>query len=588
MIADKEVIVNIEECGKIMIVDDEAINREMLNGILTAQGYDVFGAINGEHALSMIPDYEPDIILLDILMPVMDGFEITQKLKSDPKYNHIPIVLLTSLSDQASRIKGLEAGAEDFLSKPFNRLELLAKVRNFIRLKHLSDFLKNNNQILEEYDLLTGLPNRKLFLQQLKKCLTHSIRNNKGLGLIIVDIANYKNISDTLGSTLADLAIKGVAERMQRMANNDILISRLNSRYFAIILQNANTDTLLHSTSKKIHETLLQPFLLAEKEIFVTVLQGGARYPYSATNWETLLKNAEIAVHQSKQTDPKSLYLYQPEMGAQLQHRMNLENDLSSALTKQEFFLHYQPQIDLHTGKVFGLEALLRWQHPEWGLISPDEFIPLAEKNGQIFAITDWVLRTACTQNKAWQEAGIPPITMAVNVSPHQFNDYELSVQVKQALEVSGLAPEYLELELTEGIMLDNPDIALSAIHKLTDLGIKISLDDFGTGFSSLSYLKSIQANRIKIDKSFITDLTINPDDAVIVLSIIAMAHQMGRQVIAEGVENEVQMKYLFQHHCDEIQGYYFSRPLPAHEVEALLTDKSAWLSSRLPTITSN
>lgn len=573
---------NLDGCGKIMIVDDEAINRDMLNGILTAQGYDVFGAINGEHALSMLPDYEPDIILLDVVMPIMNGFEVTQKLKSDPKYNHIPIVLLTSLSDQASRIKGLEAGAEDFLSKPFNRLELLAKVRNLIRLKHLSDFLKNNNQILDEYDLLTGLPNRKLFLKQLKQAITSSTRNKKALGLIIVDIANYKNISDTLGSTLADLVIKGVAERIKKIATNNILISRLGDRYFAIIVQNINADAMLHSTSKKIYSSMLEPFLLAEKEIFVTVLQGGAVYPESATNWETLLKNAEMAVYQSKQTDPKSLYLYQPEIGAQLQHRMNLENDLCSALMKQEFFLNYQPQIDLHTGKVFGLEALLRWQHPELGLISPDEFIPLAEKNGQIFAITDWVLRTACTQNKAWQEAGIPPVTIAVNVSPHQFNDYELSVQVKQALEVSGLSPEYLELELTEGIMLDNPDIALSAIHKLIDIGVRISLDDFGTGFASLSYLKSIQAKRIKIDKSFITDLTVNPDDAVIVLSIIAMAHQMDRQVIAEGVENEVQMNYLLQHNCDEIQGYYFSRPLPAHEVEVLLTDQSGWLSKLL------
>ncbi|WP_157619463.1 EAL domain-containing response regulator [Psychromonas aquimarina] len=563
---------SIGECGKIMVVDDEVINRDMLNGILTAQGYDVFGAVNGEHALSMIPDYEPDLILLDVVMPVMDGFEVTQKLKSDPVYHHIPIVLLTSLNSQDSRIKGLEAGAEDFVSKPFDRHELLARVRNLIRLKHLSDFLKINNRILDEYDMLTGLPNRKLFQKQLKQSITYSTRNKSALGLIIVDIVNYKTINDTLGATLADLAVKGVAERINRVENNGAFISRLSDSNFAIIVQNTSTDAELYS--KKIYDIMSQPFLLAEKEIFITVQQGGALYPESAANWETLLKNAETAVHQSKQTDPKSLYIYQPEIGAQLQQRMNLENSLRSALTKQELFLNYQPQVDLRSGKVIGLEALLRWQHPELGLISPEEFIPLAEENGQIFAITDWVLKTACTQNKAWQEAGLLPVTIAVNVSPHQFNDYELITQVKQALEISGLDPEYLELELTEGVMLDNPDTALSAIHELRSIGVQVSLDDFGTGFSSLSYLKSIQANRIKIDRSFITDLAVNTDDEVIVLSIIAMAHQMGRQVIAEGVENEVQMYYLFHHNCDEIQGYYFSRPVPAHEVGALLADE--------------
>lgn len=561
-----------KECGKIMVVDDEAINRAMLHGILTAQGYDVFGAINGEHALSKIPDYEPDLILLDVVMPIMDGFEVTKKLKLDPINRHIPIVLLTSLSDQESRIIGLEAGAEDFVSKPFDRHELLARVRNLIRLKHFGDFLKYNNRILDEYDMLTGLPNRKLLQRQLKQSLTHAARNKTTLGLIVVDIINHKNINDTLGSTLADLAIRGVAERMNRIANNEVFISRLGDNNFAIIVQTDNTEAT--RLSKQIYDALSQPFLLAEKEIFVTVQQGGALYPGSATNWETLLKNAEIAVHQSKQTAPKSLCIYQPEIGARLQHRMKLENSLRNALTKQELFLHYQPQIDLRSGKIIGMEALLRWQHPEFGLISPDEFIPLAEENGQIFAITDWVLRTACTQNKTWQEAGLPPVTMAVNVSAHQFNDHELITKVNQALEISGLAPQYLELELTEGVMLNNPDIALAVIDELRAMRVKISLDDFGTGFSSLSYLKRIQANRIKIDRSFITDLMVNPDDAIIVLSIIGMAHQMGRQVIAEGVENEAQWYYLLHHGCDEIQGYYFSRPVPAHEAAVLLCKK--------------
>jgi diguanylate cyclase (GGDEF)-like protein len=560
------------ECGKIMVVDDEVINRDMLNGILTAEGYDVFGAVNGEHALSMIPDYEPDLILLDVVMPIMDGFEITKKLKSDPIYQHIPIVLLTSLNKQDSRIKGLEAGAEDFVCKPFDRHELLARVRNLVRLKHLSDFLKNNNRILDEYDMLTGLPNRKSFQKQLKQSLICAARDRATLGLIIVDIINFKNISDTLGSTLAELAIKGISERMNKVLNNEVFISRLGDCNFALIVPNAKANIMVYSD--KIHEVMSHPFLLSEKEVFVTARQGGALYPESATNWENLLKNAESAVHQSMNTDPKTLYIYQPELGARLQHRINLENSLRYALPRQELFLNYQPQVDLRSGKIIGLEALLRWQHPEFGLIPPDEFISLAEESGLIFAIGEWVLRTACTQNKTWQEAGLTPVTIAVNVSPYQFNDKKLIMQVNQALAASGLKPEYLELELTESVMLDNPEIALSTIHELRTMGVKISIDDFGTGYSSLSYLKSIEANRIKIDRSFIEDIIMNPDDAVIVLSIIAMAHQMGRQVIAEGVENEEQMYYLLHHHCDEIQGYFFSRPVPANEVESFLAKK--------------
>lgn len=568
----KELVMSSFECGKIMVVDDEVINRDMLNGILTAEGYDVFGAVNGEHALSMIPDYEPDLILLDVVMPIMDGFEVTKKLKSEPIYQHIPIVLLTSLNNQDSRIKGLEAGAEDFVCKPFDRHELLARVRNLVRLKHLSDFLKNNNRILDEYDMLTGLPNRKSFQKQLNQALICAARDKATLGLIIVDINNFKNISDTLGSTLAELAIKGISERMNKVLDSEVFISRLGDSNFALIVPDAKTNIKIYS--EKIYDVMSHPFLLAEKEVFMTARQGGALYPESATNWENLLKNAESAVHQSIKTDPKILYIYQPELGARLQHRINLENSLRYALPRQELFLNYQPQIDLRNGKIIGLEALLRWQHPEFGLIPPDEFIPLAEENGLIFAIGEWVLRTACTQNKAWQEAGLMPVNMAVNVSPYQFNDKKLIMQVNQALAASGLEPEYLELELTESVMLENPDVTLSTIHELRAMGVKISLDDFGTGYSSLSYLKSIEANRIKIDRSFITDITINPDDAVIVLSIIAMAHQMGRQVIAEGVENEEQMYYLLHNNCDELQGYFFSRPVPAKEVESLLAEE--------------
>jgi len=557
--------------AKILVVDDEPINRDILANLLMQEGYDVLCEKNGENALQAMPGYEPDLVLLDIMMPGIDGFEVTRRLKSSPEFQYIPVVLQTALDDRESCRRGLELGAEDYITKPIDAIELLARIRNLLRLKRLNDLLTHNNRILTDYDSLTGLPNQKLFTQLLKKTVEDNQATTSDAGLILISTRNFTDISKIHGAALGDLILQEMAKRLLHTRDKQTEPCHINNDLFAAIVNGPELSVVRYA--KQIQSEFKKPFIVDNQEVFISSRMGLALYPVDGSDWETLYRHAEMALDNAKQVGTNTYRFFLPTMDLMTIERVTLEQDLHRALQNNDFILHYQPQVDLFNGEIKSTEALIRWQHPRLGFIPPGEFVPLAEEYGLIIPITQWVLNTACEQNKRWQSMGLPNLTIAVNISSHHFQNGQLLLNVSEALQASGLSAEYLELEITEGVMLEDSDRVMATLKKLKELGVQLSIDDFGTGYSSLSYLQRLDVDRIKIDQSFVNNITTNPGNAVIARSIINMSHQFDFHVIAEGVETEAQLCFLLRHHCDEIQGYYFSRPLPADELEKQLRE---------------
>ena len=429
---------------------------------------------------------------------------------------------------------------------------------------------------LAYYDVLTELPNRMQLEDRLKQALAAAMANNSLMALLHLDLDRFKAINDSLGHAFGDSLLQAVAERLAGNIRGSDTIARFSGDEFAMLLTDVGNQENAGVVARKILETLAKPFNLDGHEIFVTPSIGIAFYPLDAANKEDLLKNADSATSHAKLQGGNCYRFYSREMNTVVSQRLNLETSLRHALEREEFVLYYQPQIGLGDNRIVGMEALLRWQHPERGLVSPMEFIPLLEETGLIVPVGEWVLRTACAQNRAWQDAGLPPMRVAVNLSAHQFRQSNLTDVVCQTLLDTGLAPEHLELEVTESVMIQDLQTTITTLHQLHVIGIQISIDDFGTGYSSLGYLKRLPISKIKIDQSFVRDICADPDDAAIADAVISLGHSLKLQVIAEGVETVEQLDYLRAHGCDEVQGYYFSRPLPVEAFAALVVGHQA------------
>ncbi len=424
---------------------------------------------------------------------------------------------------------------------------------------------------LAYYDTLTGLPNRVLLRDRLRQAMLDADRNEHLVAVMFLDLDRFKVINDTLGHDAGDALLKLVAERLQDCVRAGDTIARLGGDEFTIVLSNLGHVDDVTRVARKVMAYFAQPFQLVGNELFVTASVGITVYPFDDTDLDNLLKNADAAMYLAKEQGRNNFQFYTAELNARATRRLTLETALRRALERNELELHYQPQVDLRTGRVIGSEALLRWRHPELGEVSPVEFIPLAEETGLIVPIGEWVLRTACSQNMAWQAAGLPPMPTAVNLSLRQFQGQDLYAAVRRVLDESGLAPELLDLEMTESVLMHDAEGALVVIRDLKKLGVSFSLDDFGTGYSSLSYLKRFPIDTLKIDRSFVRDIPDDADDAAIAVAIIAMAHSLGIRVIAEGVETAAQVEFLCAHDCDAMQGYHFSRPVPATEMTDIL-----------------
>jgi diguanylate cyclase (GGDEF)-like protein len=685
----------------ILVVDDDPTLRMLVRATLEKSGFNVEEAEDGEEALKKFIKYQPAVILMDVEMPKLNGYETCKRIRADAVGAHVPILMVTGLEDIDSVNRAYSAGATDFLPKPINWSLISHRVRYVLRASRTYEELRTseakNNALLnampdtlfvirrdgaimnfmagsdaatmpeprgdqltiaeylpcsvaaewmdmiravisdsrpqtdefclendeqmfhyelqivpylndltlaivreitdrkraEErvhklayFDTLTGLPNRQLFLQQLSDAIDRARKHDTKVAALYVDLDNFKRINDTLGHNFGDVVLQTIAERLDSCIRNDdcvirpdadesdFRLARLGGDEFVAILRDLESADDAVAVAERIRNQLTRPVEHLGHEFVVTSSIGVSLYPDDGEDIDSLLKNADVAMYQAKNAGRNSVRFYSGTMSMRSLERLELENGLRYALQRDELDLHYQPQIDLATGKLSGVEALLRWNHPERGNIPPGSFIPLAEECGLITPLGEWVLAQACRQAKQWQDKFGEHPNIAVNISSQQFFHSDMAEVVLQMVFDAGLSPSSLQLELTETILMNDVEETVRTLAKLKKAGVSLAMDDFGTGYSSLSYLKRLPLDTLKIDRSFVSDLENNSDDAAICAAIIAMAHNLDLRVIAEGVETEEQLDYLRAQKCDEIQGFFISKPVPADELEAKFLDE--------------
>jgi len=452
-----------------------------------------------------------------------------------------------------------------------NHIRLLKILSNLLADGLLKIKAEKDIEYMAYYDYLTGLPNRSLFMDRLKQTVHMAQRTGKLVGVIFIDLDSFKIVNDTIGHSGGDLLIQQVAQGLVRRLRKMDTVARFSGDEFLVMVSNISKCKDIVTIADNIVKLFEKPFTVSGQEFFVTVSAGVAVYPVDGEDAGTLIKNAELAMYKAKSRGKNQYVLCTDDMKDEMQKNMILSNNLYRALERNELVVYYQPQINLYTGEISGFEALLRWKHPQMGMVSPGVFIPLAERNGLINSIGEWVLRTACIQNKKWQDAGVAHVRMSVNLSVVQFSNPRLIEIVGGILEETGLNPSFLELEITENIAIKEVNDTADILHKLKKLGVSVSIDDFGTEYSSLSRLKTLPVDRIKIDMQFVKGIESDEKDQAITKVIINLAKSLGLSVLAEGVETDLQKDFLSRNLCDDVQGYYYYKPMPAEDIEAIL-----------------
>jgi len=434
--------------------------------------------------------------------------------------------------------------------------------------------LKRNEerfQYLATHDALTGLPNRLLFGQLLNHALQSARRYNRELAVFFIDLDRFKMINDTLGHDAGDQLLREIARRLDQVLREIDIVARLGGDEYVVLIEEVTEQSQIITVAQKILSAVIKPIVLKDHEYRITASIGISMYPRDGLDEQSLMKNADIAMYLAKEEGKNNFQFYNPNLKSRSFERLTLETNLREALERDEFSLHYQAKLNLKTNAITGVEALIRWQNPALGAISPMQFIPVAEETGLIIPIGRWVLKTACAQNVVWQDQGLPKVCMAVNLSMRQLMDDNLMQDIRTALQDSGLAPNLLELEITESMLMQNPERIIRILTEIKNLGIRLAIDDFGTGYSSLAQIRHFPIDTLKVDRSFIHDLSKNSEDKTITEAIIAMGKTLSLTVVAEGVETEEQDAFLRSHACDEMQGYYFSKPTPPDQFAELL-----------------
>jgi diguanylate cyclase (GGDEF)-like protein/PAS domain S-box-containing protein len=696
-----------QNTATVLVADDDESVRTFVRAALEAVGLRVCEASNGEQALEQFALCRPDIVVLDVMMPVMNGYMACSHLRGSVGGNRVPILMMTGMDDTEAIAGAYEHGATDFITKPLNPTILSHRVRYMLRgsrtldallrsesrlglaqriakignwewqprtghfvasselcrlmgirpqdfggtleaflqavdaedrerveqaLKRIltdrtpcdidhrvmlpngSEFIVNlqaeavfDDQLktltivgtaqdiserkrsereihrLAYYDSLTGLPNRVLFKDRVTQAIAHARRYEYHLALLFLDLDRFKVINDTLGHNVGDMLLKHVADRLaESVRHSDSIgrssggeqtheLARLGGDEFTVLLTNLRDVQDARKVARRILESLARPFSVSGHEIFVTVSIGIAIFPADGESVDVLLKNSDTAMYHAKEEGRNNFQYYSNALNAAANERLLLEGEVRHATEREEFVVYYQPQIDLRSGRIVGAESLVRWQHPHRGLLAPAEFLQAAADTGMIRLIDEWMLRTVCRQNRAWQQRGLTVPRVSINVSNSLFHGATLLKAVEDMFAETGLTPDRLELELTESVAMRNVDTSLTMLHELKTMGVQLAIDDFGTGYSSLSYLQRLPVNRVKIDQSFVRELLSLVQPVPIVRAIIAMAHSLQLEVLAEGVEDERQRSILMAEGCDQGQGYLFGRPMPAGEFEKLL-----------------
>ena len=696
----------------VLVVDDDTASRLIVREALEQADFAVEEADDGAPAVDAFARFAPDIVLLDIIMPTMDGFAASIAIRKLPGGAHVPIVMMTGLDDTESIHRAFEVGATSFITKPINYLLLTYRLQYLLRSQRTADQLRESEARLSRaqrlaklghwewdpkhkgthcseglreicglpfaqssftyrellslvdpndrrrvrstiiaairgrrgysiehriltphgieriiyqeaevqvgsgyklericgiiqdvterrraeqkirylafFDSVTGLPNRAFLKQLLNQALAAAKRQNRYLAVLFLDLDHFKRINDTLGHDAGDMLLQGVSKRLQSSlrCNGDRggpgfeikdengfttmgtdAVTRLGGDEFVILLTELGNPENAAAVARRLGQILAEPFSIKGKEIFVTSSIGIAVYPIDGYDADTLLKNADTAMYDAKQNGRNCCQYFTGSLNDDAIRKLTLATNLRRALQKGELVVHYQPRIDIQKSKVVACEALVCWQHPDFGLIMPDEFIPIAEETGLIAPIGDWVLKEACQQAVYWREQGLPRMKVSVNLSPMQFKHADLASYVARVLARSRMDPSLLELELTEGLLLENSGTCMQNLKHISEQGVAISVDDFGTGYSSLSYLKRFPITSLKIDRIFVGNINKNGDEETLVAAIIALAHNLRLRAVAEGVECSEQLDFLSARGCDEAQGFLFARPAPPAEI---------------------
>ncbi len=613
--------------AKILIVDDKEANVLLLERLLRRAGYTSITTTTASHAVcGLYRQNRYDLILLDMQMPGMDGFRVMEGLNEIELDGYLPVLVITAQPEH--KLRALQVGAKDFITKPFDLPEVLTRIHNMlqVRLLHrksvrhslvledtvqalreietglrttqavlsdekaaLDDHVdqlqqanetlvavtldaqtltketikaKDELEYLAHHDALTGLPNRILLLDRLSKAIELARRQSGQLAVLFMDLDQFKHVNDSLGHGVGDQLLQSVAQRLVACVRQSDTVSRQGGDEFVLLLPHIERAEDAAISAQKILAALTPPHRIETHDLQVGVSIGISVYPGDGQNTDTLLKGADTAMYYAKESGRNNFKFFEKNMHERAVERQSMEASLRLGLERQEFVLHYQPKVDLGSGTILGVEAFIRWQHPTLGLLRPAQFVPVAEGCGLIVPMDRWVLREACRQVQSWLAAGLPPITVAINTSALEFRATDFLDNIRITLDDTGLEPHYLELELTESILMRDPESAISVLGVLADLGVTLAIDDFGTGYSNLSYLKQFPIHTFKIDQSFVSQMTTNPDDANIVSAVIGLGKSLKRRVIAEGVETPEQCALLLAQQCDEGQGYYFSHPM--------------------------
>jgi diguanylate cyclase (GGDEF)-like protein len=596
-------------CGNILVVDDTPDNLRVLSASLSEQGYQVRCVKNGAMALLTAKKAAPDLILLDIKMPEMDGYQVCEKLKADEQTREIPVIFLSALDDVFDKVKAFQVGGVDYITKPFQIEEIIVRIEHQLALQvakaeicqlnaELEQKVRHRTAQLEEvigklhqeiakhketqqkllqqslHDALTSLPNRTLLMEHLQKALQRSQRNtNYIFAILFIDLDRFKIINDSFGHVVGDRLLIAVSRILKGCTRETDTVARLSGDEFAILLEDLQDFQEAIAIAERLLDKLTSPIHLEDRKVFagasIGIVLGAANYQ----NGTELLRDADIAMYRAKALGKGRYAVFDREMYAQTLQLSQIETDLRYALERQEFLLHYQPIVSLKTGKVTGFEALIRWQHPEKGLVYPGDFIAIAEDTGLIVPIGEWILLEACRQMRTWQEK-VPSASnkhISINLSSRQIKQFDFVDKLTKIISGTGLNGHNIRLELTETMLMDRGEKTIELLGEIKAQKVQLSIDDFGTGYSSLSYLHRFPIDALKIDRSFVSPIDAEGNNGEIVNTIITLAHSLGIKAIAEGVETAHQLAQLRKLGCDEAQGYFFSKPVNAQLAEAFL-----------------
>jgi diguanylate cyclase (GGDEF)-like protein len=566
----------------ILIIDDDEQIRGLLKELLRHE-HECVDVNSAEEALEVLKAISFDLVISDIQMEGMSGLDLVPLILKDNPDS--VVVMISGQQTIDSAIEAMRVGAFDYITKPLDLRHVNAAVRRALAHhqlligkrqyeNHLEELVAERTARIEHlafYDQLTDLPNRTLFADRCAQALASAQRSHQPVGVMLLALDRFRKVADTLGHAAGDIVLSDAAARLQSCVGRADTVARFEGEEFALLLTQIADASDLADFALALQYVFKEPFRLGDQEVYVSVSMGISLYPFNGADSSTILANAGAALYRAKKQGGNNHQFYSADMNAQAVERLALENSLRRAVDNNEFVTYYQPVVDLVSNEIVGLEALVRWQHPDLGLLPPAKFIGLAEDSGLIVDIGEQVMRTACRQTQEWLDEGLGRLRIAVNVSARHFQQKNFFERLKQILDETRLDPEYLELELTETSIMENAESATKLLAEIRKMGVKIAIDDFGTGYSSLSYLKRLPIDTVKLDRSFVTGATTDPDDAALVMAIVTLAHNLRLTVIAEGVETAEQLSFLRLLRCDEGQGYLFSKPVPADVLRSLI-----------------